>query len=260
MTILGHDDVLYPHFLEEIARLIAAEPDASLYCTHFHFIDAAGEVRRPCVPVPYQESADEFLFARHRFQRDSNATGYVMRADDYRQIGGFPPFPHYMYADDITWYRLSKLAYKVCSPAIAFGFRQHATNASVLVGVEPLYQAATMYWQALDGVGHTTDPAQRVAARRFLSVSFAGHYHRTLVRLIESGDPAQREAYHATKARILADHADHPIFTVYDVPSRIYETVAGLPGPVRKILLRVIRAVRYLRRWLRRQRRDALNH
>lgn len=260
MTILGHDDVLYPNFCEEIARLIRAEPDASLYGTHFHFMDAESNVRRACVPIPYRESAAEFMLARHHFQRDSNATGYVMRAADYRQVGGFPPFPQLLYADDITWYRLSKLAYKVCSPAIAFAFRQHTGNASHQASVENWYHAARGYYQALAEAGYMSDPIHRQAARQFIEFGVNGQMHHWLVNLIAANDPAQIAHYHAVKKQLLTAHNQTPMFTIYDKPTRLYESVLALPEPVRKIGLRLIRSVRALRRWRRRQRATALNH
>ena len=260
MTILGHDDVLYPNFFEAIARLIQAEPGASLYCTHFHFMDAASNVLRSCVPIPYIESAESFMLARHQFKRDSNATGYVMRAADYCRIGGVPPFPQLIYADDIAWYRLSKLAYKVCSPEIACAFRMHDTNASHLVGVEQWYWAAKAYMLALDEAGYMSDPIRRSAARRFVEFGFNGHAHNELVKLIESGDSAQMAQYRTIKARILADYAEQPLFTVYDRPSWVYERVFALPGLVRKLCLVLIRMVRALRRWVRRQHDTAMSH
>src|SRR5258708_1204277 len=42
ITILGHDDILYPNFLSEIAALIEQYPDASLYHGHFYLIDNEG--------------------------------------------------------------------------------------------------------------------------------------------------------------------------------------------------------------------------
>jgi hypothetical protein len=46
MTILGHDDVLYPDYLSVIDDLIKKHPEASLYQTHFNFIDEKGEYNK----------------------------------------------------------------------------------------------------------------------------------------------------------------------------------------------------------------------
>ena len=37
ITLIGHDDLLYPDFLKNIDSLIRAYPAAGLYHTHFHF-------------------------------------------------------------------------------------------------------------------------------------------------------------------------------------------------------------------------------
>src|SRR5436853_206744 len=46
MTMIGHDDLLYPHYLQEMDTLIAKHPQASLYQAHFAFIDASGAFMR----------------------------------------------------------------------------------------------------------------------------------------------------------------------------------------------------------------------
>src|SRR5262249_8974370 len=35
LTVLSHDDLFYPHFLEEIIHLLTNYPEASVYLTHF---------------------------------------------------------------------------------------------------------------------------------------------------------------------------------------------------------------------------------
>src|SRR5204862_7663308 len=42
MTMIGHDDVLDPNYLEVMNGLIEKYPDASLYQTHFRYIDGKG--------------------------------------------------------------------------------------------------------------------------------------------------------------------------------------------------------------------------
>ena len=46
ITLIGHDDLLYPDFLENINKLIEEFPNAGLYHTHFHFIDGTGKIIR----------------------------------------------------------------------------------------------------------------------------------------------------------------------------------------------------------------------
>ena len=46
MTLIGHDDMLQPHYLSEMERLIAKNPGASLYQTHFSFIPSKGDLKQ----------------------------------------------------------------------------------------------------------------------------------------------------------------------------------------------------------------------
>ena len=39
ITLIGHDDILDPHYLSVMDKLIARHPKASLYQTHFRKID-----------------------------------------------------------------------------------------------------------------------------------------------------------------------------------------------------------------------------
>ncbi len=251
MTILGQDDLLYPDFVKEMAGLIQDNPDASLYQTHFHFIDSSGNVIRPCRPMPYRETADEFLRGQHRSQRDSRATGYVMRSADYKAIGGFPPFPSLMYSDDVTWYRLASLGYRVCSPRYLFSFRMHEQSASHAVNLYRLYDASRQYLEFLAQSDYFKVPENGAAARRFIEYTFNGQYHRMLVGLIASPEAETFREYQEVKQRLLAEAARDRLFVVYDLPSQLYELVARLPYPLRALPLRLIRAVRRLRYVLR---------
>ena len=46
MTIIGHDDLFDKNYLQQMDELINHYPDASLYQSHFRFIDAAGSIMR----------------------------------------------------------------------------------------------------------------------------------------------------------------------------------------------------------------------
>ncbi len=251
MTILGQDDLLYPDFLTEIARLIAADPDASLYHTHFDFIDPAGKLIRPCKPAPYRETADDFLRGLHRSQQDSRATGYVMRSADYKRVGGFPGFPSLMYADDMTWYRLAAVSYKVCSPRSLFAFRVHEHSASHVVNLYRLYEASKQYLDNLRRSDYFKSADNAAAAHQYVRTTFHGQYHRALVGLMASDDPQRLREYGEVKRRLLAEAKKDHLFSVYDLPSRLYEIVARLPYPLRVLPHRVILGVRWIRRYLR---------
>ena len=61
MTLIGHDDLLEPDYLQIITELIKKFPDASLYQTHFRYIDNKGKIIRNCKPMNEVQTASEFL-------------------------------------------------------------------------------------------------------------------------------------------------------------------------------------------------------
>lgn len=252
ITVLGHDDILYPGFLDTIARLIEAHPDASLYHTHFDLIDSKGAVLRRCKPIPLIQSADEFLLRRHTFAQDSFATGYVMRAADYRAIGGLPArLPRLIGADDLAWYALTSLAYKVCSPATCFGYRYHQRSTSYAIDLHTVYRAYCLYAETLAETPYFDRPEQRRAARHFFEKSLNGRHHRLLADLIQTGTSDHWRRYEQDKCRLLSEAREHPAFKVYGGFARLLEQIARLPGPLRRALLAAIDRVGAATRSLR---------
>lgn len=130
ITIIGHDDILLPTFLDSISNLIARHPNASLYQTGFDMIDQDGNLIRPCRPIPSYESSEDFLAARLWGIRDSFGTGYVFRSVDYVKVGGIPNMPSLLYADDLLFARLSRLAYKAALSDSQCLYRLHRMSAS----------------------------------------------------------------------------------------------------------------------------------
>jgi glycosyltransferase involved in cell wall biosynthesis len=249
LTILSHDDLLYPHFLEETCRLILSYPEASLYVTCFDLIDTSDNIIRRCYPIPEREDGSSFLLNLHQLREESYATGYVMRSADYQRIGGIPLLPDLMFADHLMVYRLSLLGYKACSQRPSFAYRQHEQSASHVVNLDRIYEAAKQYCEALDAAGYLSDPDHRLDALHYVSFLFNAHYHRILVGLIASDDPAAYHTYQKIRAAIWADHREKPLFPVYDRASQFYEWVVSVrPRLVRRLLYQLILTVRTWRR------------
>lgn len=128
MTILGYDDLLSKDFLKLINSMIQEDPGASLYHTHFNYIDAEGNNIKPCLPLPERLSADLYLALSLEDKISVMATGYVFRSEDYDRLGGIPTnYPNLIYADLQLWIALSSISYLKVSPEIAFSFRIHAS-------------------------------------------------------------------------------------------------------------------------------------
>lgn len=242
LTILGHDDILYPEFLQEISRLIAQEPNASLYITHFHIIDSDGTIIRPCRPVPYKESGEAFMRARNTFKRDVFATGYVMRSADYKLVGGFLPFSRLYYSDDFAFYRLAELSGKVCSPQFLFGYRYHRKSESYMSGLETLSEASQQFIAALEQTPYAKNPANLALARAYVNKTFTRRYIRILVNLMQNDDPAKIRSSYTTRRNFLENFPGSNV-SIYNLVAEILELLTTLPLWARKLVARVMQRI-----------------
>lgn len=129
ITLIGHDDILYPDFLENIDRLISQYPTAGLYHTHFNFMDADGKITRPCKTMNAFYSYESLLEAFMQRSIDSMGTGYVMRSEDYNRLGGIPvKYPNLLFADFELWLLLASKGGMAVSPNTSFDFRVHKST------------------------------------------------------------------------------------------------------------------------------------
>ena len=129
ITLIGHDDVLYPDFLENINQLIDQYPAAGLYHTHFNFIDAHGKLIRKSKPMHSLLTVNELLKGFLTQTIDSMGTGYVMRATDYDAAGGIPgKYPNLLFADFELWLMLASKGGVAVSPNTCFAFRVHQST------------------------------------------------------------------------------------------------------------------------------------
>jgi glycosyltransferase involved in cell wall biosynthesis len=132
MTILGYDDILLPDFLSTINKLIDAFPDASLYHTHFDYIDKNGSVINQCKPLPEKLNSATYLRMALNDQISIMATGYVFKTADYKKIGGIDTsYPNLIYADLQLWIDLIELQYLATAQNTCFNFRLHASTTKI---------------------------------------------------------------------------------------------------------------------------------
>jgi glycosyltransferase involved in cell wall biosynthesis len=126
ITLIGHDDILAPDYLQTIDKLILQYPDASLYQTHFTYIDSKGITLRVCKPMQAMETASDFLKNFLTNSVDIMGTGFMMRSKDYDSLGGIPvSYPNLLFADMELWYRLTKISYKATAIEGCFSYRIH---------------------------------------------------------------------------------------------------------------------------------------
>lgn len=145
MTIIGHDDLLDRNYLDAMRMLIEKHPGAGLYQTHFRLIDSEGHLLRPSRAMPEQETPEEFLESRLRFQRDSYGTGYMCRSSDYERVGGIPGYEKLLFADDALWMKLMIGSWKATAKDELFSYRVHAGSTSFLPESDSLYEGLDSY-------------------------------------------------------------------------------------------------------------------
>ena len=131
MTMIGHDDILYPNYLETMEGLISKHPQASLYQTHFNLIDAAGIFLSNCKKMPSKLTFFKFLELMLQNNIDVTGTGFLMREKDYIEIGGIPLFPYLLCADNTLFLKLTKLSYLVIDESSTFSFRRHKSTSII---------------------------------------------------------------------------------------------------------------------------------
>lgn len=127
MTIIGHDDVLTPHYLEEMTALIEANPQASLYLTAYSYIDKDSCFIRESLPLPAKMTGELFVEYFLDNKIEINATGYMMRSKDYDAAGGVPNYPNLLNSDSELWIKLALKSYLAVSSRNCFCFREHAS-------------------------------------------------------------------------------------------------------------------------------------
>jgi glycosyltransferase involved in cell wall biosynthesis len=183
MTLIGHDDILHSDYLSAMNALIEKHPTASLYQSHFKFIDANGNDVRPCMPMKEIQYADEFLKGEMTRTMDSMGTGYMMRSSDYDALGGISPlYPNLIFADYELWVKLTNLGYLAVSGEEAFSYRLH-DSASKLTNGEEYQRAFGRYVLFLTGIKEQNQNIKAVIdqyGKRFLLYFCQSLSHRLL--------------------------------------------------------------------------------
>lgn len=228
LVLLCHDDIFEPGFLEEIAALIAAEPEASLYHTHFHFIDKNSIPITPCLPVPYKENAEEFLRHIHSYKENFVGSGYVMRSADFKKVGGYPKYMRLLFADGFCYYQLTGLSYKVCSPKFLCGFRRHGNSMSESARALQFLQASEPYLNDLRQTPYGASQENMALAYQFLlDVFIRPMYRRLLYDTILLGEPRQEQLHECevVKNALIEAQMRDPLLNGRTFPAQIYEKI-----------------------------------
>ena len=71
MSLIGHDDIYYQDFLQEMYAIIQLNPNIKVYQSHFNIINNNGILIRPSLPIPAFENKIDFFMSRLFKIRDS---------------------------------------------------------------------------------------------------------------------------------------------------------------------------------------------
>ena len=127
ITLIGHDDLLDPDYLYAMDDLIRKHPQASLYQSHFRYIDSNGKEIGKCQPMHEIQTPQETI---HNFlcnKIDLMGTGFLMRSSDYSLVGGIQPYPNLLFADMELWIELARKSYLAVDSKETFSYRKHMT-------------------------------------------------------------------------------------------------------------------------------------
>jgi glycosyltransferase involved in cell wall biosynthesis len=130
MTMIGADDILFPNYLQVMDDLIGQHPFASVYHSHYNYINSAGTVLWDCKPAHETETALDFLEAICFNRASIMGTGFMVRSYYYDLVGGIPDYPNLMFADIELLIELIRISYKATSPEKLFSFRLHPAQIS----------------------------------------------------------------------------------------------------------------------------------
>lgn len=137
ITLIGHDDLLYKDYLATMDALIKKHPSASLYQVHFNYINANGNVIRKCRAMDEVQYGQDFLGFCLEGMIDIMGTGFMMRAKDYKDVGGIPSFyPSLLFADFELWMNLVLKGYKATAFEECFAFRVHLSTTTTSTDIK----------------------------------------------------------------------------------------------------------------------------
>jgi glycosyltransferase involved in cell wall biosynthesis len=198
MTIIGHDDILLPGYLKGLNNLIQKNPTASLYQTHFDYIDSNGNTIRPCKKVPEKVEAPWFLLGFMTNTIDIMSTGYMMRSKDYENLGGIPYYPSLFFADLELLINLNNISFQAVLPDTLFYYRQHNSSTTKSAPDNKIQMAFRQFLQFLEELDQGNPLFHQVISEnsiRFIRSNCLSLSHRLLRTPFEKRRPLTVEGF-----------------------------------------------------------------
>ena len=106
VTLIGHDDFLYPKFLAEISKAIHKYPERTLFGSKGNIVDNKCKKVRELNLTSGKFALENYLDERFNFKRDVSGTGFVFSCIHFKSLGGLPKFKKLFFSDDAFWISL----------------------------------------------------------------------------------------------------------------------------------------------------------
>lgn len=183
MTMIGHDDILHESYLHEMDSLITRYPEATLYQTHFDYIDQDGKQIRNCKSMVEIQKASDFLHSQMSMAIDSTGTGYMMRSVDFDHAGGMPTqYPNLIFADYHLWITLMLPGYKATSQRKCFSYRVHQSISRITNGMayQHAFQLYVRFLSELEKGNKEIEAVVHQSGKQFLMYYCEAMSHRLL--------------------------------------------------------------------------------
>jgi glycosyltransferase involved in cell wall biosynthesis len=176
IALLDSDDVWLPEFLEKTVALLSNDPQASMVCSGYSFIDSQGNE----IGVPNLKVAPPNLVPSAVIFRKSLATEVGLFDEEIGPV-----------ADTALWMRLLSIGSLMCIPEALIKYRRHSSNMSK--DPTTMVLALTKYYEKRYGPLDITrdNEVQKIAAYRKLFQSGArrflafGDFYRSVKYFIQ---------------------------------------------------------------------------
>jgi glycosyltransferase involved in cell wall biosynthesis len=132
VCFLDADDEWGPQFLERIAALIDAQPDAGIYCCRYETISPEGDVALGALNLSrdHRGEVDRFFRAYRSSRSLLNSSNVCVRRDALEEIGGFPEGEK-VGEDVFVWLTLAQRYRVMFDARISSHIYQNAVNRTI---------------------------------------------------------------------------------------------------------------------------------
>jgi len=128
LILLSDDDYMAPDHVSQITAVNLACPAARLIHTRVFIVDENGKKTGISPLAAATESCYDLLMHRQLGYRAQFLSDFVWQTDCLRMVGGFADLPSAWGTDDLTAFRMAKVAGVAYGSKPTFYYRMHANN------------------------------------------------------------------------------------------------------------------------------------